>query len=845
MSEPTNRVDSGVHRYALVVNGDTEDRHLENARLAAESLRSQGYEVDEVSPDNGAGSPAEALAKMHKLKTLAADKNAEVVVYFTGHGDLKGEEPAVVMQGGDLRASQFVDELASLSCETTVVMDQCFSGNFAARFAEKSNIRFLGLSGKGLTDRCRPFAERLWNPSPDADDNHDGIISWQERFDFATQDSGVVDYSLSTYFSGRNVDDKISDKNILTVHTPAELEKEIVGLQGGEHAVVLFSAPWCDACQGYKPKFMSQSDGHYRYIIVDAEDISPFERFGLGASIPEVRLYGSDLLVVGLSLGTVPDDISTVVPKYLAFKGPEKMALHWLKNGTTEEQETAVEILYKLAGKVEPLDRIIYPDKGIKVSVVAKQSAIWLLPEAKDEKKISKEELYKRLNKIAGDKSMPVPVRAVAAAALLQDSYDEETGKKYNGLLKKALIKFPFELGKLGRYFAAEYVELDFPDIKMWARRFLKNPATKNPIEIDLLKGIVSNGGAASLFYKELEEIVANEAADPDLRRLALDRLNPNSSNLMTLTRQFVLSPNVPLGIKVKGCLGEYFCMDFRISLTGNKAGLYRIGMDFLDLQNSLSRNIVNVLKKLWGQHYSELLGRAADAIKPLAVKTFEGGTVDDKVAAIDAMRSHPRRNELFDVFFSNTQSARIREAVIKFREWSVSDKERLTNILFNQSENVKVRIEALHKLREALGENEWLAGMLIQLAGDPLAPKPLKEQAVFRMWQNPVFDDFYLGHYTDYGDEPAFNAGAVTHMIGCISDVSELEKIAYEKHPGTKFAYEALRELAGRFSELGDKSKQRLIRFLNGAKEGDGWEQYSVITRELPKGILKPRSKP
>ena len=227
---------SGVRRIALVVNGDHAEHHRENAAVASRNLTAQGYEVHTVSHEihgNGGDSDAalKAIQKLHDDAEI--DENDEVVVYFTGHGDLVNGEPGVHLRDRTLFASEFVQDLKDLPCETTVVMDQCFSGNFAQLFADEPDLRFIGLSGKGLTDHCRPFAPRFWNPDAKADDNGDGSISWQERFDWATKDSGEADYSLAVYFSGSELEEKHFSDDVKTVHTRAALDAELKTFQRG------------------------------------------------------------------------------------------------------------------------------------------------------------------------------------------------------------------------------------------------------------------------------------------------------------------------------------------------------------------------------------------------------------------------------------------------------------------------------------------------------------------------------------------------------------------------------------------------------------------------------------
>ena len=95
-------------KYAFILNGDTEQRHLSNVNHAIEALKSEdpSYEISVASTTPPAGPVAQfeksdetGLKKIITGLASQIDDDDLLVVYVTGHGDKgKQNEGCVVLQ---------------------------------------------------------------------------------------------------------------------------------------------------------------------------------------------------------------------------------------------------------------------------------------------------------------------------------------------------------------------------------------------------------------------------------------------------------------------------------------------------------------------------------------------------------------------------------------------------------------------------------------------------------------------------------------------------------------------------------------------------------------------------
>lgn len=190
-------------KYALIVNGDVERRHKLNAVNAWRTLRTLGFSEKNVfvltAPDRRIRLPRELVRLRPSVAqyaeafdTLAASAKPGdiVVIYGTGHGDTSEEGESFLELGRDeLWAFDLRDDVDSLTSDTVVIMDQCFSGGFTDAF-EGTRSRAIVIStvdAKHPTE-CSYFAEAFWGAflhPEQADANRDGRTSVREAFNVA------------------------------------------------------------------------------------------------------------------------------------------------------------------------------------------------------------------------------------------------------------------------------------------------------------------------------------------------------------------------------------------------------------------------------------------------------------------------------------------------------------------------------------------------------------------------------------------------------------------------------------------------------------------------------------
>lgn len=164
-------------RYALLLNGDSEDRHKRNIVEAYGTLRTLGFEPDHIytltpqdrrlhlpanvprlSPNpNEFWRIADTLVKRAKPGDL-------LVVYATGHGDTEDGESLVDLRHGELWARDFRDEIDRWRGDAVIVMDQCFSGGFADALAGTRTRTMIvtTVDARHETD-CSVFAHTFWD----------------------------------------------------------------------------------------------------------------------------------------------------------------------------------------------------------------------------------------------------------------------------------------------------------------------------------------------------------------------------------------------------------------------------------------------------------------------------------------------------------------------------------------------------------------------------------------------------------------------------------------------------------------------------------------------------------
>lgn len=385
-------------KYALIVNGDTEARHLGNVDRAVKALRAEGsYDISVASPKTPGGAVEhfeapnrEGLEKLLSGMKSQMDDDDLLVVYFTGHGDsgAKGEG-CVALPTECLSLSSLSADLKKLSYgKRILVMDNCYSGSGFNLFTDaKTTVVSQGSPGEKVS--CQLFSPFFWSDQvPDAD--KDGKISVQERFQHAVlkgQSESLLQFyspeplSFSGGVAARPF--QTADGKPVEVSNGKELKTQLARLKPGQVALIAFSADWCVPCKSYQPHFekIAKQDGG-RVLVIHAEGKGGSEEdwaeFGI-RSFPTVAFVDWNGKV-----GKVADPMDPMASlALLAVHSPEeqiKIYLAKLNSGDAKERFRATLGLRAMEAKAGPAAAALGkalrdPDATVRLG------AVWALAE--------------------------------------------------------------------------------------------------------------------------------------------------------------------------------------------------------------------------------------------------------------------------------------------------------------------------------------------------------------------------------------------------------------------------------------------------------------------------------
>jgi HEAT repeat protein len=259
--------DGAVNNYAIIINGDTELRHLKNVERALGVLSKDGYKTHVASTKRpSTRSDSYVRATVNNVRSMIRnvksriDNNDNLVVYITGHGR-NGKE--ICLTDSCLR-EPVAKELDALKYgRRTVVVDMCYGGNLGPKFVDDPRTLFISAGPANRVVGCSGFSPMLWNKAGAIRDlNRDGVKSWQERYAKAygknpvgqplfLYSKGYRDYGVE---SGRHAKPRFPART-LEVSTAAELKAKLRMLRPGDYAVIGFSMSGCLGCHKYEPKF--------------------------------------------------------------------------------------------------------------------------------------------------------------------------------------------------------------------------------------------------------------------------------------------------------------------------------------------------------------------------------------------------------------------------------------------------------------------------------------------------------------------------------------------------------------------------------------------------------------
>ncbi len=271
-------------RFALIINGDTEVRHLRNVDRAVAALRAEGrYEISVASTQTPAQGvehylPANAENLQQLIQGIHSDDDDLIVVYVTGHGGPGDhQEGCVSLSSGCYSYQDLSERLDNLSYgRRVVVTDTCFSGGNVPLFANpRSTVVTQGSAGELVG--CQSFAPYFWSRTA-PDSNRDGVRTIRERFNHALQrgrtntEAQFYEPSEEVGLSGHVASRGRFQTRVVHVSNPRGLQAQLRQLRPGEFALVDFAAPWCRPCRMYRPTFDGFArNWHGRFLMIRAE----------------------------------------------------------------------------------------------------------------------------------------------------------------------------------------------------------------------------------------------------------------------------------------------------------------------------------------------------------------------------------------------------------------------------------------------------------------------------------------------------------------------------------------------------------------------------------------------
>ena len=189
-------------KFAVLINGDSEQRHKQNIARAYSTLSALGFDPAHIfvvsPPDRRNALPQTALRvaplpdelwRVMDDLTNVVTENDLVVVYGTGHGDTDQGDSLLELRRGELWSADLREEIDQYRGRAVIVMDQCYSGGFVDAFqgTKRRVIVISSVDSRNLTD-CTQFAQTFWDSflhPGNADRNGDGKTSVREAFDAA------------------------------------------------------------------------------------------------------------------------------------------------------------------------------------------------------------------------------------------------------------------------------------------------------------------------------------------------------------------------------------------------------------------------------------------------------------------------------------------------------------------------------------------------------------------------------------------------------------------------------------------------------------------------------------
>lgn len=260
-------------KYAIIINGDTEPRHLANAELAAKRLKELGYDLYVANPLHPTTSVDQYVtATLPNLQALVQglkgkiNKGDDLVIFTTGHGGLVQGDPTLALEDGEFGIP--VASLLDIQNEgqRTVIMDQCFGGNWKKFFVDDPKTLFITTGAKDELVSCQQFTPFFWSEEV-KDLNKDGVINFQERYDFALSQEQLTtqpQYLLSAGYTSEGIPPFSNEW--VDVQNSVELENQLKKLGHGQYAILSF--------QTRDEKIAKEANGQYLLLHTQSQTLA-------------------------------------------------------------------------------------------------------------------------------------------------------------------------------------------------------------------------------------------------------------------------------------------------------------------------------------------------------------------------------------------------------------------------------------------------------------------------------------------------------------------------------------------------------------------------------------------
>jgi hypothetical protein len=157
----------------IIINGDTELRHRQNASMAAEAGIKRGASAVYVSglAEKKTASVKTTRAESGQLRQMLSEAGAAteagdtVFLYVTGHG---GKEAFIMEGGAELPHKELLALLEKEFAGRKLVFasDACFSANFVNLLSESRSFSAVTAMSPGVTDEktsCTYFSAPFWH----------------------------------------------------------------------------------------------------------------------------------------------------------------------------------------------------------------------------------------------------------------------------------------------------------------------------------------------------------------------------------------------------------------------------------------------------------------------------------------------------------------------------------------------------------------------------------------------------------------------------------------------------------------------------------------------------------